>query len=183
MREFDLTWQDIKVHCRSEYRRSFKIEVMDDGALLMTMPAGTGREAAEQMLEKHRRRLIKMREARLHVQSSAVESPLTPEDINALADQALKVLPERVRHYAPLIGVTWGRITVRNQVSKWGSCSSQGNLNFNCLLMLTPPEVQDYVVVHELCHRKHMNHSPAFWTEVERILPVSGFIMGRSPSA
>ena len=46
-----------------------------------------------------------------------------------------------------------------------------GNLNFNCLLMLCPPEVLDYVVVHELCHRKHMNHSRAFWAEVERVLP------------
>ena len=53
----------------------------------------------------------------------------------------------------------------------WGSCSGKGNLNFNCLLMLAPPAVQDYVVVHELCHRKEMNHSPAFWAEVAGVLP------------
>ena len=88
-----------------------------------------------------------------------------------MADQALQVIPDRVRHYAALIGVRYGRITIRNQKSKWGSCSAKGNLNFNCLLMLCPPEVLDYVVVHELCHRKEMNHSPKFWAEVEKYVP------------
>ena len=91
--------------------------------------------------------------------------------LRRLADEALRVLPERVRHFAPLVGVTYGRITIRNQKSKWGSCSAQGNLNFNCLLMDAPAEVQDYVVVHELCHRKELNHSPAFWAQVARVLP------------
>ncbi len=74
-------------------------------------------------------------------------------------------------HFAPLVGVSYGRITIRNQRTRWGSCSGKGNLNFNCLLMLAPPEVLDYVVVHELCHRKEMNHSPRFWAEVARVLP------------
>ena len=71
----------------------------------------------------------------------------------------------------PLVGVTYGRITVRNQRTRWGSCSSKGNLNFNCLLMLAPPGILDYVVVHELCHRKEMNHSPKFWAEVAKVMP------------
>ena len=95
----------------------------------------------------------------------------TPEEINALADRALAELPGRVAHFAKIVGVTYGGITIRNQRSRWGSCSSAGNLNFNCLLMLAPPEVRDYVIVHELCHRKEMNHSPAFWAEVEKVLP------------
>ena len=84
---------------------------------------------------------------------------------------ALEDIPKRVQHYAPLVGVTCGRITIRNQRSRWGSCSSKGNLNFNCLLMLCPEEVRDYVVIHELCHRIEMNHSPKFWAEVERVCP------------
>jgi predicted metal-dependent hydrolase len=91
--------------------------------------------------------------------------------MKVLADEALRVIPERVRFYAPVVGVTYGRITIRNQRTRWGSCSAKGNLNFNCLLMKAPPEVLDYVVVHELCHRLEMNHSPRFWAQVERVLP------------
>lgn len=97
--------------------------------------------------------------------------PFTSAEIHALADKALKYIPGRVKHFAPMVGVSYGRITIRNQKTRWGSCSGVGNLNFNCLLMLLPPEVIDYVVVHELCHRKEMNHSPRFWAEVERVLP------------
>lgn len=95
----------------------------------------------------------------------------TAEEISKLADKALNYIPGRVKYYADIIGVTYGKITIRNQKTRWGSCSSKGNLNFNCLLMLMPPEVIDYVVVHELCHRNQMNHSKAFWKEVEKILP------------
>ena len=96
---------------------------------------------------------------------------LSENEIRALAEKAMREIPPRVAHYAPLVGVTYGRITIRNQRTKWGSCSSKGNLNFNCLLMLAPPEVLDCIVVHELCHRKEMNHSQRFYAEVLRVMP------------
>ena len=102
---------------------------------------------------------------------SAEREYLSNEEIHKLAEKALEYIPKRVSYFAKQIGVTYGKITIRNQKTRWGSCSSKGNLNFNCLLMLTPPEVIDYVVVHELCHRKEMNHSGAFWAEVEKVLP------------
>ena len=71
---------------------------------------------------------------------------LTRQEIEALAREAARVIPERVAYFAPKVGVTYGRITIRNQRSRWGSCSSKGNLNFNCLLMLAPPEVLDSVL-------------------------------------
>ena len=97
--------------------------------------------------------------------------PLSAEELQALANRALEVIPPRVKYYAEKIGVTYGRITIRNQRSRWGSCSSRGNLNFNCLLMLAPPQVLDSVIVHELCHRKQMNHSAKFYSEIERVFP------------
>ncbi len=96
---------------------------------------------------------------------------LSPEELRTLMERAKAHIPERVRHYAPLVGVSCGRITIRAQRSRWGSCSEKGNLNFNCLLMLAPAEVLDSVVVHELCHRKEMNHSPRFYAEVYRVFP------------
>ena len=97
--------------------------------------------------------------------------PFTAEEVRTMADAALVDIPKRVAYFAPIVGVTYGRITIRNQRTKWGSCSSKGNLNFNCVLMLSPEWVRDYIVVHELCHRKEMNHSVAFWAEVARVCP------------
>ncbi|MBQ0098167.1 MAG: M48 family metallopeptidase [Oscillospiraceae bacterium] len=96
---------------------------------------------------------------------------LSEDEINALFDRACEYIPKRVEMYAEIIGVDYGKITIKNQRTRWGSCTKDGNLNFNCLLMLTPPEVIDSVVVHELCHRKQMNHSKAFYNEVYKAYP------------
>ena len=111
---------------------------------------------------------------RKHLETIATRAQLpvlTMEELQKLADTAATVLPVRVRHFAKEMGVSYGRITIRSQRTRWGSCRPKGNLNFNCLLMLAPAEVQDYVVIHELCHRKELNHSPKFWTEVEKGCP------------
>ena len=96
---------------------------------------------------------------------------LSDNEIRILSEDAKKYIPGKVAYYAEKIGVTYGRITIKHQKTRWGSCSSKGNLNFNCLLMLTPPQVIDSVIVHELCHRKHMNHSEKFYNEVLKAYP------------
>lgn len=111
---------------------------------------------------------------RIVAEQKAVAKNLQPysyEEMRNLASKALQVIPERVKYYASIIGVDYGNITIRNQRTRWGSCSSKGNLNFNCLLMLLPDDIMDSVIVHELCHRKHMNHSPQFYAEVEKAFP------------
>ena len=97
--------------------------------------------------------------------------PFTREEIENLADKALADIPLRVKFYAAKMNLSYGNITIRNQLTRWGSCSGKRNLNFNCLLMLTPEKVRDYVVIHELCHLKEMNHSKLFWAEVSKIMP------------
>ena len=140
--------------------------------LLVRAPQRASDAAVARFVEQNRQWIEKhMAKATARAEAAGSNPKLTREEILALADQALDVIPKRVAYYAPLIGVTYGRITIRNQRTKWGSCSSKGNLNFNCLLMLAPPEVLDSIVVHELCHRKVMNHSPQFYAEVQRVFP------------
>ena len=81
------------------------------------------------------------------------------------------MLAEKTAHFAKEMGVTYGRITIREQKTRWGSCSSAGNLNYNWKLVLMPERVMDYVVIHELAHRKEMNHSRNFWKVVEEAMP------------
>ena len=116
-------------------------------------------------IEKH------LEKAARRAAEEKAQPALTAEEIRHLAGEAKAYIPGQVRYFAWKMGVTYGRITIRSQHTRWGSCSAKGNLNFNCLLMLCPMEVIDYIIVHELCHRKEMNHSPRFWAEVAAVLP------------
>ncbi len=97
--------------------------------------------------------------------------PLSEEQLQELKRKAQKSIPLRAEYYASILGVRYGKITVRCQRTLWGSCTEKGNLSFNCLLMLAPSEVLDSVIVHELCHRKYMNHSKEFYAELLRVFP------------
>ena len=85
--------------------------------------------------------------------------------------QAKKIIYERVQFYQPYVNEKIGTIRIKEQKTRWGSCSSKHNLNFNWKCIMAPIEMVDYIVVHELCHLKQMNHSQAFWNEVGKILP------------
>lgn len=164
-------FNDIQVFVARSNRKSVSVELKADGIyvraplLMRDIEIKQMLEAKRSWIETHWQTMAKRMEETKEL------PPYTYEEIRDLAEKALQVIPERVKHYAKIIGVDYGRITIRNQRSRWGSCSSKGNLNFNCLLMLMPEEVMDSVVVHELCHRKHMNHSAQFYAEVERVFP------------
>lgn len=160
---------DIKI-VRSS-RKTLAIEINNNGVIVRA-PFLVSNEEIEAFvdkkktwIEKHLQRV----KARQDVLGNIV--PYTMDEIRALAEKALRIIPEKVQYYAPIVGVDYGRITIRNQRSRWGSCSSAGNLNFNCLLMELPDEIINSVVVHELCHRKHMNHSSQFYEEIEKVFP------------
>ena len=150
------------------HRKTVSVRVTPEGEVEVRAPWLYARYKIEAFLRQKEPWI----QAQLRRRSAAARvQPLTAQEHQALAETAKKWFSEKTACYAPLVGVTYGRITIRTQHTRWGSCSAKGNLNFNCLLMLAPEAVRDYVVVHELCHRKEMNHSKAFWAHVERVLP------------
>ena len=149
-------------------RKTIAIQITPAGEVVVRCPRRCSRREAEAFLES-KRDWIEIHLAKIARQP--VLPRLTSEEIRTLANQAAEDLPQRAVRLAPLVGVHYGRITIRSQRTRWGSCSAKGNLNFNCLLMLAPPQVRDYVVIHELCHRIELNHSARFWAEVERVMP------------
>ena len=156
-----LTYQLI----RSE-RKTVSLQITQEGELVVRAPKRMAKAEIDRFVESKRGWIEK------HAQNREQDVPkMTEAEFDTLVRHALEVIPEVVARFAPMVGVTYGRITIRNQRTCWGSCSAQGNLNFNCVLMRAPDDVLEYVVVHELCHRKEMNHGPKFWAEVERVLP------------
>jgi predicted metal-dependent hydrolase len=153
-------------------RRTLALQVRQNGEVVVRAPLFVREQEVRRFVEEHLEWIKKQqRKLTFAAEQRSEIRPLTEEELSALREQARRDLTERAKLYAPRVGVTYGRISIRHQKTKWGSCSSGGNLNFNCLLMLAPEAVRDYVVVHELCHRKQMNHSEAFWAEMERVLP------------
>ena len=152
-------------------RKTLSIEVKMDEVLVRAPQRMTNQQI--RVFLEQKREWIDKHQKILQSQAEMVKrEPLyTEEDIKEFANKAMQIIPKKVKHYAQMVGVDYGRITIRNQRTRWGSCSSKGNLNFNCLLVLFPDEVIDYVVVHELAHIKYKNHQKEFYDFVKLYMP------------
>ncbi len=150
-------------------RKSLALQVKADGSVIVRAPLRITERRIEtfaadhwEWVEKQKQRISRQRENARRI---------TGEERREGFQKAKEIIPRRTAYFAARMGVSYGRITIREQKTRWGSCSQKGNLNFNWKLVLMPPELLDYVVVHELAHRKEMNHSPSFWAVVEKELP------------
>lgn len=148
------------------------VEIKRDGQIIVRVPNRVSRAAAEKFLEEKSewidKTLAKIKEKE---ESRETLPKFTQKELYIIKKRAKQEIPFLVEEYASVMGVTYEHISIRAQKTVWGSCTADGNLNFNCLLVLLPERLIRYVVVHELCHRKEMNHSQKFWQEVEKILP------------
>lgn len=152
-------------------RRTLSLEVRADGVIVRA-PNRTTKREADAFVEKNTAWIEKQKKKIAERAAQADAAPkLSEAELDRLYQSAAAYIPARAAYYAPMLGVQYGRITIRCQKTKWGSCSSKKNLNFNVLLMLTPPEVIDSIVVHELCHLKEMNHSARFYALVHEAYP------------
>lgn len=163
---------EYNVEVRRSKRKSAAIKITADMQIVVFVPLYVSDNEIERLVISKSKWID---EHMLKVQSTIDErsklEKITFEQIKELADQAVEYIPKRVKYYAEKENFVYNKITIKNLVSRWGSCSTKGNLNFNCLLMLTPDYVIDYIVVHELCHLREMNHSEKFWAKVEKIMP------------
>ena len=156
-------------------RRSFSISISPDGQITVRVPMrATQKEISHLLIAKRIWIVTKYLEVQEKQRNRPV-SELTGTQRLALEKRyitaAKEYFPKRVAHFHQFTGGSYNRITIRDQKTRWGSCSARGTLSFNWRLMLAPPAILDYVVVHELCHLTHMNHSAAFWQKVESVYP------------
>ena len=152
-------------------RKSFYIKSELNG-FIVRVPQKASNEEIEKFLTQHSRWIEnqKLRVQKLRTEYEQLK-PLSKTELIEIKNEAKKVICEKVEYYANQLGVSYGRITIRTQRSRWASCGVNGNLNFNAILMLAPKKVLDSVIVHELCHIKVRNHSDRFYAEVLRIFP------------
>lgn len=112
-----------------------------------------------------------IRTINIRVDSEGSEDKFSTGEFDSILTEAKEKLPRLVARYAKEMGVSYEKVFVKAQKTRWGSCSSKGNINLNCLLMNVPAYVRKYVIVHELAHRKEMNHSERFWKVVADEIP------------
>lgn len=150
-------------------RKTIGLRLDSEGRLTVRAPKHMSAAQIELVLRRHAVWIEKQKIVLKQHKSEAVQ--ITPGMRKEGIRRAREVFPARTAHFARIMGVRYGTITIREQKTRWGSCSSGGNLSFNWKLVLLEPELLDYVVVHELAHRLEMNHSSRFWAIVESILP------------
>lgn len=170
---------------KSARARRLRIAVYPDGAVVVTSPRGVAplfvSRFVAQKSEWILRTLDRFRPFR--PQTARIN---TKREFLRHKDAALALARERVAHFNACYGFAYKAICIRNQKTRWGSCSKKGNLNFNYKIALLPERVRDYIIVHELCHLGEFNHSKKFWSLVARGIPeyreIKRFLLHYSPS-
>ena len=164
---------EIRISVIRSARKSLGLEVRDANTVLARIPTRVSDRELKAFVENHRSWILEKTEVMAEREKKRKSTPAPQPELLSKTDR-MKIqlkIGKRVRHYCEAMGVTVGSVTVKNQKTRWGSCSAKGNVNFNYQLAFLPDELLDYVVIHELAHRRHMNHSRAFWAEVEKYCP------------
>ncbi len=155
-------------------RRSVGITVKPGGEIVVRAPKRMPTSMILSFVKEKESWIVKTYLKQSKIQPAPASENKTPGTLaleKRYRDAAKDYIPKRVEYYHTFTGGNYSKITIRDQKTRWGSCSSNGTLSFNFRLMMAPPRVLDYVVVHELCHLTHMNHSNDFWNLVGSILP------------
>lgn len=154
------------------YKRSKHINISlgEDNVILVTAPYRVSLRQIEDALRKHSEWILRQLHQVAHNPVSFTMR-MTKDDYLRYKDKAFILVSERVGHFNQFYNFDFKRISIRNQKTRWGSCSTSGTLSFNFKILFLPPQQRDYIIVHELCHLKEFNHSSAFWALVEKTIP------------
>lgn len=150
-------------------RKTMSLQISRDCKIIARAPFGVSRDIIDKFVEKHSAWIFVHLEKRKMMNLRHPEP--TDDELLALKKRAYEYLPKRVAHFVEIMGVSPSKVSINSAKTRFGSCSAKGNINFSCRLMQYPDEAIDYVVVHELSHLKHLNHSKSFWAFVEKFLP------------
>lgn len=151
------------------HRKTISLKVLDDGALEVRSPLFVSRRTIDNFVLSHTAWIDKQRIRKK--QRLAEHEALTKEKINELKLKAKEILPKKVQYYSALMGLKPNSVKITSAKKRFGSCSSKGGICFSYRLMLYPNDAIDYVVVHELAHLKHHNHSKQFYELVRQYIP------------
>jgi predicted metal-dependent hydrolase len=153
---------------RSARAKRVRLSVLGDGSVVLTAPAQLPEQMARRFLMQKKLWLL---EKIAYFKTYGSTLPRGKRAFRTYRDKAEALVAERLAYFNGMYGYKYARVSVRDQTSRWGSCSKRGNLSFNYRLALLPPKLADYVIVHELCHLAEFNHSKKFWALVSKTMP------------
>jgi len=159
----------LKINKRS---KSLRISIHPGGRVLVSVPCFVPEFFVNKFIFNKSDWIIEKMEELSKIKPIKLKSKKEQrEDYLKYKDDALRIAEERLRYFNKFYNLKWGKITIRNQKTRWGSCSKKGNLNFNYKIALLDKEQSDYIIVHELCHLREFNHSQKFWDLVSIAVP------------
>ena len=162
---------DIAYTVRTSARaRRLRITVHDDGTVIVTKPTRVPMGMIQVFVHRHIA-WIKKKVAHFAKKPAKILGKYSRRDFYAHKERARALVTERLAYFNQFYGLSYGTVRIGNQRSRWGSCSSKKNLNFNYKIVFLPQPLQEYVIVHELCHLQELNHGARFWDLVAQQIP------------
>ncbi|MBQ8567162.1 MAG: M48 family metallopeptidase [Clostridia bacterium] len=159
----------MEIKVKYSKRKTLALEITRDAQVLVRAPIGTSKKRIDEFTKSHWEWMISHLEKRKSTNKRHPEP--SAEELDILKAQAWEIIPKKVEKYAAIMGVFPEHVSINSAKTRFGSCSSKKRLNFSCRLMAYDERAIDYVVVHELAHLKHLNHSKSFWAYVEKFMP------------
>lgn len=155
----------------SQRAKRLRLAIYCDGSFVVTMPRGFSLMKMEEFILQKAGWVLKKLGIMRKRSRNLVFVKRSKRDYLKLKNQALKVAEEKIEKFNKVYGFKFNQIAIKNQKTRWGSCSKKGNLNYNYKIALLPDKLADYIIVHELCHLRQFNHSRGFWELVEKSIP------------